>query len=421
MTSAKKTGTIHFTLLAGCAALALMMPAKAQAAGFYLQEHSVSGLGTAYAGSTTAAHDASTVYYNPAGMTMLAHGAINIDGTVVMPSVDLNNTGSTLLGAPVGGPDSDDPIPVTLIPSAFASYELWQDKIWVGAGFSTPFGLSTEYSSNWYGRFDSIKSELKTYDFQPTVAVKLAPWISVGGGVDIQHATADLSNAVFDGLTGKAEVKGDDTSWGWNAGVLVTPQKGTRIGLDWRSAIHHKIKGDLNVTGTFVSNESSPASADLDLPAVGTIGVAQDLCDKWTVMAQVQWFGWHDFDRLTVIRGNGTVAENITEGYNNTTNFSLGAEYRWNKDLTVRAGYQYDPTPTDDQFRDTRVPDSDRNWVTAGATWDINSKVTVDLAGAWIFMKDDSISVTRNAGLATVSADNSSSIGIVALGLDFRF
>jgi long-chain fatty acid transport protein len=226
---------------------------------------------------------------------------------------------------------------------------------------------------------------------------------------------------VFDGLTGLGEVKGDDTSWGWNAGVLVTPQKGTRVGLDWRSAIHHKIKGDLNITGTFASNESSPVSADLDLPAVGTIGIAQDLCEKWTVMAQAQWFSWSDFDRLRVVRSNGTVAENITEGYNDTTNFSIGAEYRWTRDLTVRAGYQYDPTPTDDQFRDTRVPDSDRNWITAGATWDINNKVTVDVAGAWIFMNNDSISVTRNGGLATVNADNDSSIGLVALGLDFRF
>ena len=109
-------------------------------------------------------------------------------------------------------------------------------------------------------------------------------------------------------------------------------------------------------------------------------------------------------------------------GPNPSFNFAVGAAYKWDRNLTLRAGYQYDPTPTDDSARDTRVPDSDRNWITAGLTYNFDDRFSVDVSAAWIFMSNNDISVTRNAGLAAVNAENGdSSIGLVAVGLNTGF
>ena len=56
-------------LAAAC--LLSVFTAQTQAAGFQLIEQSVSGMGAAYAGAAATAEDASTVYFNPAGLTHL--------------------------------------------------------------------------------------------------------------------------------------------------------------------------------------------------------------------------------------------------------------------------------------------------------------------------------------------------------------
>jgi long-chain fatty acid transport protein len=99
----------------------------------------------------------------------------------------------------------------------------------------------------------------------------------------------------------------------------------------------------------------------------------------------------------------------------------VGTEYDFNDTWTGRLGYQYDPTPTTDEARTSRTPDGDRNWFTAGGTYRHNEAISVDFAAVYIDVGDGTIDVSRNGGLATVSADTSGDVGILSVALNYKF
>jgi long-chain fatty acid transport protein len=407
----------------------------AQAAGFFLQEQSVSAMGAAYAGSAAIARDPSAIFYNPAALTQLRGGQIHVGGNYLYPKANFDDRGSTLVRpvapgpvfgvTPVGGVDSDDPIDGTLIPNLYYSQQI-NDVVWLGLGLSVPFGLSSEFDPGWYGRFDSIKTDLQTINIQPTVAFKVNDWLSVGGGIDIQLADAELTSAVYNGTTeGLSKLEGDDHSFGWNIGVTLKPWETTTIGLHHRSSISHELDGRIVVTGVGAQNVDQAGTARLDLPSITTLGLAHDVTDRLTLLAQTSYFEWSSFQSIAaVLNVNGAVTQDVVQKYKDTMNFSIGAEYDWSDALTFRVGYQYDESPANDTYRTTRTPDADRNWFTGGVTYRMNDRFTLDFSAAYIHLDDANINLTRNTAplTAVVSTErNDSWIGIAAAGVTYKF
>lgn len=402
--------------------LFLVTPHNSHAAGFYIQEQSVRGLGYAFAGSSTILDDASTVYFNPAGMTNLSGPQVNAGAHVIAASADLENTGSVIPFGGATGDDGGNPYDPAPIPNFYAVTPTWDDRVWVGIGVSAPFGLANDYGNTWFGRFDSTQTELTTINIQPSVAFKPEPWLSIGAGLDIQYADANLESITNVG-TGEAvsTLEGDDWSLGYNVGVQIRPLDGTVIGAHYRSGIDHTLRGSISLDGAGAADFDEGGQADLNLPEIATIGVAHEVTDDLRVMAQGTWFGWNSFESIAAIRDSGIPVAPVIQNYQTTWAFAAGVEYDVNQDWTVRAGYQFDATPTTDQFRTSRTPDGDRNWATAGVTYKINDKIDLDFAAAYINISDETINVTRNAGLATVSANTAGSVGIAAIGLTFKF
>ncbi|WP_462053347.1 outer membrane protein transport protein, partial [Vibrio cholerae] len=58
--------------------------------------------------------------------------------------------------------------------------------------------------------------------------------------------------------------------------------------------------------------------------------------------------------------------------------YSIGGTYYLNRDWTLRAGYMYD-TSAQDKITSISVPDSDRQWLSAGFTYHIDDKSNIDL------------------------------------------
>lgn len=401
---------------------------SANAAGFYIQEQSVSGLGSAFAGQVATPRDSSIVYYNPAGMTHLK-GAHSSFGThILAPSADLDNTGtSNLFGAPVGG-DGGNPYSVIPIPNGSVSYEILENKFWAGFAISAPFGLENDYNDNWFGRFDSTETRLTTLDFQPSIAIKLNDILSIGGGINIQFADANLESIVFRSpVFGEEDnqLNGDDTSLGYNIGLLYQPVDSTTFGLHYRSAINHELRGRLrirNATSSALGLDTNiRASADLNLPDIAQFGVNHRVNDKISVQAGATWFGWNTFQDITVQPEGGAALAPVVQNYQTTWAFAVGGEYNLNPNWTLRAGYQYDETPTTDEFRTSLTPDGDRNWLSLGATYKMNDKISLDMAATYVDISDEKINLSRNGGLATIQADTSGSVGILAFGLNYKF
>lgn len=413
---------------------------QANAAGFYIQEQSVSGLGSAFSGSVTNIDDASTVYFNPAGMTKLEGLNMQAGAHLLIPTSELTNTGSTNIGGvPISGGDGGNPYSPSPIPNLFATYEV-NPRLWAGIGVTAPFGLANEYDSDWFGRFDSIETELTVIDIAPSIAYKVNDMLSLGASVNIQYADAELTSAASAGVTeGVSSLEGDSIDFGYTVGLQYRPLSGTTFGASYRSAINHTLDGRVSARGTTVADFDVRGSAELNLPDIATFGIAQDVNNKLTLQAQATWFGWNNFEDITAItdesfsilggaisRTPGSVVSSVIQNYQTTWAFALGAEYDYSEQWDFRGGVQFDETPTTDEYRTSRTPDGDRTWLSAGATYDVNEKLSLDLAGTYIWIKDEEINVTRNntfsaATQNSVRADTEGNIGIVAIGLNYKF
>ncbi len=408
-----------YAFMGSCAVLAIFAAPYANAAGFYIQEQSVKGLGAAFSGSSTSIEDASTVYFNPAGMTKLEEMQGNLGVHLIAPDSNLEDTGTTL---PPGITESDNNSNFSIepVPNAYGVIPL-TDKIWAGFGTSAPFGLGSEYDHDFFGRYDATQTDLKTINFTTAMAYKATEWLSVGLGVDVQYADANLQSAAFAGTEGISRLEGDDWSYGYNVGVQIKPFERAEIGVHYRSAIKHELHGTISAEGTGAGDFRTTGSADLDLPDIATFGAAYDLTNKTRLMAQATWFGWNNFEDITAVSSAGTVISSVTQNYENTWAFAFGVEHDWNDQWTVRAGYQHDETPTNDEFRTTRTPDGDRNWFSTGATFKYTDHIELDFAATYIDVGDETVNVSRNAGLSNVRADTDGRVGIISAAFNYKF
>lgn len=402
----------------------LGLSTAANAAGFYLQESSIKGLGYAFSGSVTSIDDASTIWFNPANMTKLDGRQANLGVNLLIPSAKLRDTGSTLGGAPVGGGNGGNPYDPTPVPNLYVASPLNNDgTLWGGIGINAPYGLASDYGDTWFGRFDSTKTELKVFNIQPSIAYKPNDWLSIGGGIDIQRAEAELEQVVMPaaGVFGISKLEGESWAVGYNAGVTLKPIETTEIGLHYRSAISHELDGHISVRGLPAGNFKVGGKADLDLPDMATFGVAHQATPDLRLMAQATWFGWNNFETIAPRRDDGVAAPETVQNYQTTWAFAVGAEYDVNDKWTVRGGYQFDETPTTDEFRTSRTPDGDRNWFSLGTTYKWSDSLSIDAAATYIDVEKGTISVSRNGGAAQVDANTDGSVGIFALGLNYKF
>jgi long-chain fatty acid transport protein len=419
-------------------ALALLAGAQpAAAAGFYIKEQSVTGLGRAFAGESAMSEDAGTIFFNPAGMTRLKGPEATAGIHLLLPRADLENRGSTatartLAGTvtrPIGGGDGGNPYDPTPVPNAYFAYPVMNRDLWVGLGVSAPFGLANKYNADWFGRYDSIESNLLTLDIAPSVAYKVLDWVSIGGGIDIQYADAKLTSAVFTGSATDAisKLQGNDWSVGYNVGILFEPLPTTRVGFHYRSAIDHTLDGDLKLSRAGASLSDSPGTADLDLPDIFAVGFAHDVTPALTVMAEYNWYGWSNYKEIRVKRP-GLPDQVVPQNYEDTFSVAVGAQYRINETWTVRSGVQYDETPTIDGFRSTRTPDGDRYWLSAGLSYTVSDNFTVDMAYTHVFIDSGDINTTQpGATLPGVTlstntrATTEGSVDIIAAALRYKF
>ncbi len=358
------------------------------AAGFALIEQNASGLGNAFAGQAASAQDASTIFFNPAGMTLLPDRQLVVAGHLIKPQAEFSGTSN------IGGGDGGDAGGLALVPNAYFAYRLTPD-IHVGIGMNAPFGLKTEYDSTWAGRTQAIKSELKVINLNPSIAWKASESLSLGAGLSLQYAKATLTNLA--GAAGLATIEGDDYSWGFNLGALWQLSDATRIGLAYRSEVDQKLEGTAQFS--VVSALNGPVTADLTLPDSASLSLLHKLSPRLELLADMTWTGWSDFDELRIKRTTGATLGLTSENWSDNYRYSVGANYHLNEKLTLRGGVAFDETPVSDAFRTARIPDESRTWVAFGARYRLSDKRALDFGYAHLFVKDARISHTERSSL----------------------
>lgn len=432
----------------------------AHGAGFQLFEQSVSGLGTSFA-STAAAEDASTVWWNPAGMSYLQGTNFSLGGHILRASAEFKNNGSRTFippasgGIPLSGGNGGDAGGTAILPNLYFTHA-FTDRLSFGVGINSPFGLTTEYDAGWVGRYHALKSALLTININPSVAFKINERFSIGGGVNIQYAKADLTSAVdFStvclgsappatcaalGLAtpgnvakdGKASIDGDDWGYGFNLGAMWQIVPSTRLGFAYRSSISQDVKGNAkfdNVPAAFAANpnfKNRDITASVDLPDIASLNVYSQIDQSWAVMADITWTKWSSFDELRVKSSNGAADILTTEKWNDSYRFAVGASFKPTEKWTLRAGLAYDQSPVPDKYRTPRIPDEDRTWVSFGANWKITQHGSLDFGYAHIFVKDASVNLStaeaENRGRGNLKGSyDKPSVGLLSIQYNHRF
>ena len=437
--------------------------AVAHAAGFQLFEQSGSGLGNAYAGGAAGAEDASTVYFNPAGMSYLPGHQVAGALHTIIPSTEFTNAGSTTaLGAPATGGDGGDAGVLAIVPNLYFTTDMLGHGIHVGAGLNTPFGLKTQYYPGWVGRYQGVKSELSMIDLKGAVSYEINDMFSVGAGIDFVRANAELSNAVDFGAIcfapppngaggagcapfvlpgnrgtlpsdGNAIVDGDDWGVGYNLGVIVEPIDGTRIGAAFHSKVGLEIEGTADFTnpvfaGPFAGFNAltarftdTGASAKLTLPEVASFSVFSQLNPHWAVMADVTWTNWSRFEELVIDFDNTLPNTRVPQNWDDSFRYAGGVTYTHNDSWKFRLGAAYDETPVDDAFRTPRIPDEDRVWVSFGVSHQISPQGSIDAGYTYIFVDDASLNKVGESDGGRLRGNYDADVNILSLQYTHRF
>jgi long-chain fatty acid transport protein len=393
-----------------------------QAAGFALFEQGASGLGNAYAGASAVAEDASTIFFNPAGMTYLEGRQIVGALHLIKTNGDFDNKASAPAGTrPLGG-EGGEIGSLAGIPNFYYKQDI-SDQLKIGIGVGTPFGLKTEYDKNWLGRFQAIKSELKTVNINPSLAWKLNDQWSFGFGVSAMWAQAELTSAVNLGAAESSiNNKGKDWGFGYNLGAIYQVTPDTRLGLAFRSKVEQHLKGDARSPFTTLNGIpgrtlNTDITADLTLPETLSFSSFSRLDDRWGLLADVTWTRWSQFKTLSIMRDNGsnTILGSTEEHWNNTLRYSVGVNYRYTDTIKLRTGIAYDEEAIDNNHRTPRIPGNDRIWLSLGASWQYSPQTKFDVGYAHLFIKearihDDQTTLVPSKGLVVGKYDGSADI-----------
>ncbi|NLD68275.1 MAG: transporter [Limnobacter sp.] len=378
----------------------LVMAGQASASGFQLLEQNASGIGNAFAGSAAIADNASTIHFNPAGMTRLQPREFSVGLSLVRPSFKFRDGGSQS-GVLSGG--TGDAGGWAALPNAYLSWALNRNIV-LGIGLGAPFGLSTDYDDGWVGAAQSIEFDIKTYNINPSVAWRVNDRLSLGFGLNWQRMDAEYERAVSIAAVPLAAthaiLDADSDAWGWNVGLLYALSDATRIGASYRSRIEHELKGDLDIRGPAAGANPALAAgrarADVELPETVIISAVHQLDTRWELLGDLSWTGWSSVDAVDIMRTSGPLTgltvQTLDADFKDTWRLAIGANYHVDDSWTLKFGIAYDQSPVRDRHRRlVALPDDDRTWLSLGAQWRPSRDARLDVGLAYLYVPDTKI------------------------------
>lgn len=387
-----------FKIAAAAMMVAGAFATQTYAAGFQLSEQSAIQMGRAMAGAGIVGDDLSAVHYNPAGMTLLSGTRMQATGTWVAVNLDYESRdGSVTENGRLKG---------QTIPAGFITHQI-NDSLWAGLGLTVPYGMGTEFDENWDGMDRGTESMILTFDINPNLAWKVNDKLSVGGGISLQYAKAELGFGFgFDVLNfetaAHANVKGDSWAWGWNVGMMFQPVETVRVGLAYRSHIAHNADGHTTLDINGMGSLTSDMKVRIKTPDTITLSATWEATDALRLSGTARWSKWSNFKSLSLDNsGFGSAPAidkiaTITNNWDDTWFFSVGADYKLNGQWTVRGGVAYDQGPVENQYRMAVIPDTDRVWFSGGASYKYTDNLTFDFGATYIKGVGDKELVSAN-------------------------
>lgn len=401
--------------LSACAraiALLLVLPTASHAGGFALNEYAARA--NAMGGAVIAlADDASAVAYNPAGITQLKGTQTMVGFTVIVPKAEVTagNQATTTTRTNYYVP-----------PHAFLTHQ-FNDKVWLGVGMFSRFGVGTEYVQDWGGRGKIYKADLATYSIAPNLAVKLTDNLSFAFGVELMYSSADLRRMITN--TNEMRMGVDGVGIGGQLALHYKFNDQWSAGLTYHTSQQHTDSGKVRYSAENGANfRDSAMNISLTLPASYTFGVAFKPTDKWKIEADAIYTQWQDYEKITysytvnpLTGAPGDV--NSDKNWENVWRLQLGAEYMATDWLALRAGFVWDQDPIRKGFEDYMLPSSDRK-IYSGGVGIIDGAFTYDFS--LMYLQNNDRSIDRNSNtLAGTSEFKNSRAYMAGFSLGYKF
>lgn len=375
----------------------LALSPLARGSGFLIYEHGAAAMamGGAFVGL---ANNPTAIWHNPAGIAWLEGTQISGGATLIVPtnSVALPNW-------PIAAQQNIEAASQVFYPPNFYLTHKFSDRIVAGFGFFTPYGLGLEWPADYPLRFISTRDDMKTFFFNPTIAIKLSDNLSVAAGVSYVYSTIALDlvepiPVAVPPLEVPVTFEATGDGWSFNAGALYKGEKFS-FGFNWRSGFTLDYDGDLTLDlDNIVAGMILPGTAvtEFSLPHILGVGAAFNLTDELTLTADVHYILWSSYDEFVVevdvpgieaIYPPGIGDTVVEENWEDVFIFRVGMQYMVNESLALRAGFLYDQTPQPADTMDPILPDADRWALTAGFGYKVG-KLVIDFAYQYEPFKD---------------------------------
>jgi long-chain fatty acid transport protein len=428
---------------AGWAALVALLASgwsvEAHANGFQIRTGSPDWSANAFAGMAAKGYDASTAWTNPAAMVEIDGNEIDLGVNGLFPTINFHGQ-NDVGGTPVSGSNGGNAGQAAVTPSLEGVWSLSPD-LKLGLSTEVPFGQRTVYPSDFVGRYQALVSSISDVEMGISVAYRVTPTLSIGGGPIIDYLAARLTSAINTGptaaLTGDpvVDIHGNDWSAGYHLGVFWQPSETWRFGVDYRSRIGRTINGSQGVSiPSLLAELSPPAAAQLNalntpvrtsitLPDVLTLSAVWQITPAIAGLATLQWTDWSVLQELTVTGANGASSV-LALHFHSSWMGSLGVNYRpaFAPKLLLQGGVGLDETPVSTADRTPRLPNPDNVILGCGVTY----ALTPDLKLQAAYLQEISfgasgINYSSGPTAGNLTGSYKTRVSVVSLGVAWRF
>ena len=378
--------------------------AVSHAGGLWLTQQPTPDMGVGSAGNQATGFDASTATANPAAMTRLDRS--QMEGGIMGLYVDSQFNVKNSTNGDNGGGNAGyfSPVPtLNYVHSVSPDLKL-------GLGVGSYFGLGLNYSNEWAGKYYVQSASITTLAFNPTIGYKIAPWLSIGGGVSVVEGKLServAVNTLLEPGDGRLKYDASDVGYGYNLGVLFELSPQTRVGVTYVSKVDLEFKDDMrfkNLDGTLLGAAlrasgllDAQLKIDMTIPAQLSVGAYHALTDKFALVGTVNWQNWSKFGEPEIaVADSNTVTADLD--YQDTYHAGLGVYYRVADPWLLMVGFGYDTSPTSSSSeRSPTLPLGATFTYAAGVQYDWNKDFSV--GAAYALIDAGSAKVNRSGGL----------------------
>ncbi len=456
-----------------CSSLLISSSSQVAAQGYYIDEQSAKRLGDAFSGGAAEANDASTAFYNPAGLSRIKQSELvaNISLVYSDMSVDASGTSldqmtslSTYTTTPLQGDGSPSVTETVAIPSLYLALPQY-DQLAFGVSINAPYASGTNLNNDFVGRYFSLESEITGINVGFMASLKLSDQLSIGGGVNMQHISASIEQAINVagycsgaeslGLTGGNscsamgigapgssssdgyfKVKGNDIDYGFTVGVLYEFTEDTRVGLNFRSKIEHELEGTatfkipanaeavLSVLDPNLTTHSTDGTVELVTPETLSLSVFHQINERWAIQGDTNWTNWSRFKSIDVVLEDTGDVLSTPQNWNDSWRVAVGGSFKLNPQWILRAGLAFEKSPIPDSTASIDFAFDDYKAISVGFSYEPTDTLTVD-AGLQHTMSFDRDTSQGDASIfgeaATTDANVKNQFTSLAVGLRWKF